>query len=140
VKIPGGRPRRPNRQLTGFTIDGRPVTVEYLTKRLREHGSACILCGSQEITVAGVFIPADDQTTINLVEAGTRHTYGPVRPGKQRTITYGLCASCSANPQAVVQEIEDRIMRDLTTQQRQVALLTEHGFEYQKDEGFWVKP
>jgi hypothetical protein len=77
---------------TGGTIDGHAVTVEMLATLVRR----CLLCNAPEIARYVVFVP-EPHTVAQLV-ARTTPSWGPVRPGKHRTVVYALCAACHAAP------------------------------------------
>ena len=55
-------------------------------RRLLEKPQPCLLCGTWETTIAGVFTPTCPEL------------WGGVR-GKQRLIFYRLCADCCALPE-----------------------------------------
>jgi hypothetical protein len=72
---------------TGLRVDGREVTVEELAASLEP---CCFLCGAPRAAI-GIFVPNPEAEKV-VIER-TRREKEP-RPGKRRTIVYGLCAAC----------------------------------------------
>ena len=75
----------------GFTIDGRPITLQDVAARL----PTCTLCGGVPIFI-GCFIPHAHRAQAFLHK--NEPIIGPVRPGKQRVGFYALCQACGADP------------------------------------------
>ena len=80
-----------------ITIRGIRVIALASGGDLRDYWIPCIVCGSRDITVLGVFVPRDKET---------------YKLSDGRAVIYGLCDECTSLDEGVIEEaVIDRLRR-----------------------------